>query len=102
MNDERSLEDKLFTTELYQMAQREFLSKGLEGAVDKFLDELSEYIKYGKRFDNADYPEGKVVAKILEEAIAKRMLQDLKDGLLNNDINQLDVEKLISGKKDEN
>jgi hypothetical protein len=34
--------------------------------------------------------------------IAKRMLQDLKDGLLNNDINQLDVEKLISGKKDEN
>ena len=102
MNDERSLEDKLFTSELYQMAQREFLNKGLEGAADKFLDELSEYIKYGKRFDKDDYPEGKAVAKILEKAIAKRMLQDLKDGLLNNDVNQLDVEKLISGKKDEN
>ena len=44
MNDERSLEDKLFTSELYQMAQREFLNKGLEGAVDKFLEELGNYI----------------------------------------------------------
>ena len=102
MNDERSLEDKLFTTELYQMAQREFLSKGLEGAVNKFLDELSEYIKYGKRYDEDDYPEGKAAAKILEEAIAKRMLQDLKDSLLNNDIKKLDVEKFLSGEKDEN
>ena len=102
MNDERSLEDKLFTTELYQMAQREFLSKGLEGAVNKFLDELSEYIKYGKRFDRDDYPEGKAVAKILKETLAKRMLQDLKDGLLNSDLKKLDVEKLLSGEKDEN
>ena len=102
MNDERSLEDKLFTSELYQMAQREFLNKGLEGAADKFLDELSEYIKYGKRFDKDDYPEGEAVAIILKEAIARRMLIDLKNGLLNNDVNQLDVEKLISGKKDEN
>ena len=99
MNDERSLEDKLFTTELYQMAQREFLSKGLEGAVDQFMNELGDYItSYAKD----KYPEGKAVAKILKETLAKRMLQDLKDGLLNNDVNQLDVEKLISGKKDEN
>jgi hypothetical protein len=102
MNDERSLEDKLFTSELYQMAQREFLSQGLEGAVNKFLEELSDYIRFCKRFDKDDYPEGKAVAIILKEAIARRMLQDLKDGLLNNDVNQLDVEKLISGKKDEN
>jgi hypothetical protein len=102
MNDERSLEDKLFTSELYQMAQREFLSQGLEGAVNKFLEELSDYIRFCKGYDKDDYPEGKAVAIILKEAIARRMLQDLKDGLLNNDVNQLDVEKLISGKKDEN
>ena len=102
MNDERSLEDKLFTSELYQMAQREFLSKGLEGAVDKFLDELSEYIRYGKKFDEDDCPEGKAVAKILKETLAKRMLQDLKDGLLISDLKKLDVEKLLSGEKDEN
>ena len=102
MNDERSLEDKLFNSELYQMAQREFLSKGLEGAVDKFLDELIEYIRYGKKFDEDDCPEGKAVARILEEAIAKRMLQDLKDSLLNSDIKKLDVEKFLSGEKDEN
>lgn len=99
MNDERSLEDKLFTSELYQIAQREFLSKGLTGAVDKFLDELGNYTRsYGKD----KYPEGKAVAKILEEALAKRMLQDLKDGLLNNDIKKLDIEKLLLGEKDEN
>ena len=97
MNDERSLEDKLFTSELYQMAQREFLSKGLDGAVNKFLDEFSEYIKYGKGYNKDDYPEGKAAAKILEEAIAKRMLQDLKDSLLNSDIKKLDVGKLLSG-----
>ena len=97
MNDERSLEDKLFTSELYQMAQQEFLSKGLEGAVNKFLDELSEYIKFGKGYNKDDYPEGKAAAKILEEAIAKRMLQDLKDSLLNSDIKKLDVEKFLSG-----
>ena len=96
MNDERSLEDKLFTTELYQIAQREFLSKGLAGAVDRFMDELGNYtISIAKD----KYPEGKAVAKILEEALAKRMLQDLKDGLLNNDIKKLDVEKLLSGEK---
>jgi hypothetical protein len=99
MNDERSLEDKLFTTELYQIAQREFLRKGLEGAVNKFLEELGNYIK---SYAKDKYPEGKAVAKILEEAIAKRMLQDFKDGLLNNDIKKLDVEKLLSGEKDEN
>ena len=94
MDDEKSLEDKLFTSELYQIAQREFLSKGLVGAVNKFLDELGNYNRsYGKD----KFPEGKAVAKILEEALAKRMLQDFKDGLLNNDIKKLDVEKLLSG-----
>ena len=97
MDDEKSLEDKLFTSELYQIAQREFLSKGLVGAVNKFLDELGNYNRsYGKD----KFPEGKAVAKILEEALAKRMLQDFKDGLLNNDIKKLDVQKLLSGEKD--
>ncbi len=97
MNDAKSLEDKLFTSELYQMAQREFLNKGLEGAVDKFLEELSDYIAYCKGSQKNDYPEAKAVAIILKEAIARRMLIDLKNGLLNNDVNQLDVEKLTSG-----
>jgi len=97
MDDERSLEDKIFTSELYQIAQREFLSKGLEGAVNKFLDELSDYIRYYRGYGKNDHPEGKAVAKILKEALAKRMLQDLKDGLLNSDIKKLDVEKLLSG-----
>ena len=99
MNDERSLEDKLFTSELYQMAQREFLSKGLEGAVDKFLEELGNYIN---SYAKDKYPKGKAVAKILKETLAKRMLQDLKDSLLNSDIKKLDVEKFLSGEKDEN
>ena len=99
MNDERSLEDKLFTSELYQMAQREFLSKGLEGAVEQFMNELGDYIK---SYAKDKYPEGKAVAKILKETLAKRMLQDLKDGLLNSDIKKLDIEKLLLGEKDEN
>ena len=97
MSDERSLEDKLFTTELYQMAQREFLRKGLVGAVNKFLDELGNYNRSYRKDRKDKFPEGKAVAKILEEALAKRMLQDLKDGLINNDIKKLDVEKLLSG-----
>lgn len=99
MNDEKSLEDKLFTSELYQIAQREFLSQGLEGAVNKFLEELGNYIK---SYAKDKYPEGKAVAKILKETLAKRMLEDLKDSLLNSDIKKLDVEKFLSGEKDEN
>lgn len=99
MNDERSLEDKLFTSELYQMAQREFLSKGLEGAVEQFMDELGNYIK---SYAKDKYPKGKAVGMILKETLVKRMLQDLKDGLLNSDIKKLDIEKLLSGEKDEN
>jgi hypothetical protein len=99
MNDERSLEDKLFTSELYQIAQREFLSQGLEGAVNKFLEELGNYIN---SYAKDKYPEGKAVAKILKETLAKRMLEDLKNSLLNSDIKKLDVEKFLSGEKDEN
>ena len=94
MNDAKSLEDKLFTSELYQMAQREFLSKGLEGAVELFMDELGNYII---SLAKDKYPEGKAVGKILKETLAKRMLQDLKDGLLNSNIKKLDIEKLLLG-----
>jgi hypothetical protein len=91
--NEQSLEDKLFSSDLYKQSQSKFLLQGLEGAVDHFMLELS----------NAKFKEGKGTECLiyLKTAIAHRLLSDLKAGLINGDFEQQDVQNLITKVNDE-
>tara|TARA_Y100000114_G_scaffold155744_2_gene180733 strand:- start:974 stop:1252 length:279 start_codon:yes stop_codon:yes gene_type:complete len=87
---EQSIEEFLFNHEIYKQAQANFLQKGLEGSAEKMLTEISGSF----RFYTSDHQD---IREFFMQKIAQKLLLDLKEGLMNNDLAEVDVAKLTNG-----
>ena len=87
---EQSMEEFLFNHKIYKEAQANFLQKGLEGSADHMLVEIAN----GFRYYTSDHPD---IHEFFMQKIAQKLLLDLKEGLMNNDLAEVDVAKLTNG-----
>tara|TARA_R100001369_G_scaffold15151_1_gene29929 strand:- start:87 stop:359 length:273 start_codon:yes stop_codon:yes gene_type:complete len=87
---DQSMEDFLFTHKVYKEAQINFLKKGLQGSAEKMLDQVADSFNYTK--DNPD------IKEFFMNKIAQNLLVDLKEGLMNNDLENVDLTKLTNEK----
>ena len=87
---EQSMEEFLFSHKIYQEAQANFLQKGLKGSADDMLFEIAK----GFRYYTSDHPD---IHEFFIQKIAQKLLLDLKEGLMNNDLAEVDVAKLTNG-----
>ena len=87
---EQSMEEFLFNHKIYKQAQANFLQKGLEGSAEKMLTQISSSF----RLYTSDHPDfhGFFIQKTTQ-----KILLDLKEGLMNNDLAEVDVAKLTNG-----
>tara|TARA_R100000734_G_scaffold11987_1_gene8902 strand:+ start:705 stop:986 length:282 start_codon:yes stop_codon:yes gene_type:complete len=88
---EQSMEEFLFSHKIYQEAQANFLQKGLEGSAEKMLAELSGSFRFYNTSDHQD------IREFFMQKIAQKLLLDLKEGLMNNDLAEVDIAKLTNG-----
>ena len=89
--EHKTLDDIIFNSDLYKEAQSNFLKKGLEGSIDDMLGTLGSSFSYPNTESHKDILPLRVeIAKF----IAQRMLFDLREGLINNDIQNIDINKL--------
>ena len=87
----QSLEDFLFNHKIYKEAQINFLKKGLQGSAEKMLDEIAEC--FDGTFRNAAHPDLK---EFFMNKIAQNLLVDLKEGLMNDGLENVDLTKLTN------
>ena len=87
---EQSMEEFLFNHEIYKQAQAKFLQKGLEGSADEMLMEISGSLRH---YTN-DHPD---IHEFFIQKVAQKLLLDLKEGLMNNDLAEVDIAKLTNG-----
>ncbi len=87
---EQSMEEFLFNHEIYKEAQANFLQKGLEGSAQDMLREISNSFK----LYTSDHHD---IRDFFMQKIAQKLLTDLKEGLMNNDLAEVDVAKLTNG-----
>tara|TARA_R100001443_G_scaffold91737_1_gene98380 strand:+ start:1331 stop:1609 length:279 start_codon:yes stop_codon:yes gene_type:complete len=87
---EQSIEQFLFNHKIYQEAQANFLQKGLEGSAQEMLREISSSFK----LYTSDHED---IRDFFMQKIAQKLLLDLKEGLMNNDLAEADVAKLTNG-----
>ena len=87
---EQSMEEFLFNHKIYKQAQANFLQKGLEGSAEKMLTQISSSF----RLYTSDHPD---IHEFFMQKIAQKLLLDLKEGLMNNDLAEVDVAKLTNG-----
>jgi len=87
---DQSMEDFLFTHKVYKEAQINFLKIGLQGSAEKMLDQVADSFNYTK--DNPD------IKEFFMNKIAQNLLVDLKEGLMNNDLENVDLTKLTNEK----
>ena len=87
---DQSMEDFLFTHKVYKEAQINFLKIGLQGSAEKMLDQVADSFNYIK--DNPD------IKEFFMNKIAQNLLVDLKEGLMNNDLENVDLTKLTNEK----
>ena len=87
---EQSMEEFLFSHKIYQEAQANFLQKGLQGSADDMLYEISKALRH---YTN-DHPD---IHEFFIQKVAQKLLLDLKEGLMNNDLAEVDVAKLTNG-----
>ena len=88
---EQSMEEFLFNHEIYKQAQANFLQKGLEGSADKMLIEIASSFRFYSTSDHQD------IREFFMQKVAQKLLLDLKEGLMNNDLAEVDVAKLTNG-----
>ena len=86
---EQSMEEFLFSHKIYQEAQANFLQKGLQGSADDMLYEISKGLK---AYTN-DHPD---IHEFFIQKVAQKLLLDLKKGLMNNDLAEVDIAKLTN------
>tara|TARA_R110000744_G_scaffold175918_1_gene294737 strand:+ start:513 stop:797 length:285 start_codon:yes stop_codon:yes gene_type:complete len=90
---DKTLDDIIFNSDLYKEAQSNFLKKGIEGSINDMLGTLGDSFRYPNSKSHKDtLPLRNEIAK----CIAQRMLFDLREGLINNDIQNIDINKLDS------
>ena len=87
---EQSMEEFLFSHKIYQEAQANFLQKGLQGSADDMLYEISKGLKH---YTN-ERPD---IHEFFIQKVAQKLLLDLKEGLMNNDLAEVDIAKLTNG-----
>tara|TARA_Y100001937_G_scaffold102193_1_gene140454 strand:- start:159 stop:437 length:279 start_codon:yes stop_codon:yes gene_type:complete len=87
---EQSMEEFLFSHKIYQEAQANFLQKGLQGSADDMLYEISKGLKH---YTN-EHPD---IHEFFIQKVAQKLLLDLKEGLMNNDLAEVDIAKLTNG-----
>jgi len=90
---EQSIEEFLFNHEIYKEAQANFLQKGLEGSAEEMLREISGSFRFYNTSDHHD------IRDFFMQKIAQKLLLDLKEGLMNNDLAEVDVAKLTNGER---
>ena len=90
---DQSLEDFLFNHKVYKEAQINFLKIGLQGSAEKMLDQVAEC--FDGTYRNAAHPDLK---EFFMNKIAQNLLVDLKEGLMNNDLENVDLTKLTNKK----
>jgi len=88
---EQSMEEFLFSHKIYQEAQAKFLQKGLERSADEMLTEISGSFRFYNTSDHQD------IREFFMQKIAQKLLLDLKEGLMNNDLAEVDIAKLTNG-----
>ena len=88
---EQSMEEFLFNHKIYKEAQANFLQKGLEGSAQEMLKEISSSFRFPNTSDHQD------IREFFIQKIAQKLLLDLKEGLMNNDLADADVAKLTNG-----
>lgn len=88
---EQSIEEFLFNHEIYKQAQAKFLQKGLERSADEMLIEMSSSFRFYNTSDHQD------IRDFFMQKVAQKLLLDLKEGLMNNDLAEVDVAKLTNG-----
>jgi len=89
--EHKTLDDIIFNSDLYKEAQSNFLKKGIEGSINDMLGTLGNSFSYPNSKVHKDtLPLRNEIAKF----IAQRMLIDLREGLINNDIQNIDINKL--------
>jgi len=88
---DQSLEDFLFNHKIYKEAQINFLKKGLQGSAEEMLDQVADcFLSYTE--NNSD------IKEFFMNKIAQNLLVDLKEGLMNNDLENVDLTKLTNKK----
>ena len=88
---DQSMEDFLFTHKIYKEAQINFLKKGLQGSAEEMLDQVAACFRsYNK--DNSD------IKEFFMNKIAQNLLVDLKEGLMNDGLENVDLTKLTNNK----
>ena len=90
---DKTLDDIIFNSDRYKEAQSNFLKKGIEGSINVMFGTLGDSFSYPNSKSHKDtLPLRNEIAK----CIAQRMLFDLREGLINNDIQNIDINKLDS------
>ena len=87
---EQSMEEFLFSHKIYQEAQANFLQKGLQGSAEQMLRDISNSFK----LYTSDHEDIRV---FFMQKVAQKLLLDLKEGLMNNDLAEVDIAKLTNG-----
>jgi len=89
--EHKTLDDIIFNSDLYKEIQSNFLKKGIESSINDMLGKLGDSFSCPNIKSNKDtLPLRNEIAKF----IAQRMLIDLKEGLINHDIQNIDINKL--------
>jgi|TARA_R110002020_G_scaffold17455_3_gene61300 hypothetical protein len=95
----KSLEEIIFRSAIYKDAQENFLTKGLQGATETMLNLLGGQLYYPTTSKAAEKREDTDFNKIFTEVVARQLLVDLKSGLMNNDLKNVDITKLTNRKE---
>jgi len=89
--ENKTLDDIIFNSDLYKEAQSNFLKKGIEGSINDMLEKLGDSFRYPNSNSHKDtLPLRNEIVKF----IAQRMLFDLREGLINNDMQDININKL--------
>ncbi len=89
--EHKTLNDIIFNRDLYKEAQSNFLKKGIEGSINDMLEKLGDSFRYPNSNSHKDtLPLRNEIVKF----IAQRMLFDLREGLINNDMQDININKL--------
>jgi len=93
----KSLEEIIFSSAIYKDAQENFLISGLEGATEEMLNIIGAQLYHGTYAAPAEKRDDTDFYKIFTELVVRQLLVDLKAGLMNNDLDSIDINKLTNG-----
>ena len=93
----KSLEEIIFSSAIYKDAQENFLISGLEGATKEMINIIGAQLFYPHNPAPHDKRDDTDFYKIFTELVVRQLLVDLKAGLMNNDLDSIDINKLTNG-----